>query len=159
MAGIGISVENAVDVAREAADFVLMEKDLSVLVDGIKEGRKTFANTLKYIYISTGSTFWKDVQCGICFTNITFLPMLPKQILLTNFITDFPYLTVASDNVDEEQLDKPGKWNLKLIRSYMVVFGVHSSLFYIITFLMLFYVLKVKESAFQKGWFIESVLS
>jgi Mg2+-importing ATPase len=85
--------------------------------------------------------------------------MLPKQILLTNFITDFPYLTVASDNVDEEQLDKPGKWDIKLIRSYMIVFGIHSSVFDIITFLMLLYVLKVKESAFQTGWFIESVLS
>ena len=87
MADIGISVENAVDVAREAADFVLMENDLSVLVDGIKEGRKTFANTLKYIYISTGSTFWKDVQCGICFTNITFFTHAPQ----TNFIDQFYY--------------------------------------------------------------------
>ncbi len=159
VADIGISVENAVDVAKEAADFVLMEKDLSVLVDGIKEGRKTFSNTLKYIFISTGSTFGNMCSVAIASLILPFLPMLPKQILLTNFITDFPYLTVASDNVDEEQLGKPGKWDITLIRRYMVVFGIHSSLFDIITFLMLLYVLKVKESAFQTGWFIESVLS
>lgn len=159
VADIGISVENAVDVAREAADFVLMEKNLSVLVDGIKEGRKTFANTLKYIYISTGSTFGNMCSVAVASLILSFLPMLPKQILLTNFLTDFPYLTVASDNVDEEQLEKPGKWNLKLIRNYMVVFGVHSSVFDLITFLVLLYVLKVKDSGFQTGWFIESVLS
>ena len=158
-ADIGISVENAVDVAREAADFVLMEKNLSVLVDGIREGRKTFANTLKYININTGSTFGNMFSVAAASLILPFLPMLPKQILLTNFITDFPYLTVASDNVDEEQLEKPGKWNLKLIRNYMVVFGIHSSVFDIITFLTLFYLLKVKETSFQTGWFIESVLS
>lgn len=158
-ADVGISVENAVDVAREAADFVLMEKDLSVLVDGIKEGRKTFANTLKYIYINTGSTFGNMCSVAVASLILPFLPMLPKQILLTNFITDFPYLTVASDNVDEDQLSKPQKWDLKLIRNYMVVFGVHSSLFDIITFLILLYGFQLKESSFQTGWFIESVLS
>ena len=85
--------------------------------------------------------------------------MLPKQILLTNFITDFPYLTVASDNVDEEALEKPGKWNLKFIRNYMIIFGIHSSLFDLTTFLTLLYVLKVKETAFQTGWFVESILT
>jgi Mg2+-importing ATPase len=158
-ADVGISVENAVDVAREAADFVLMEKDLGVLVDGIKEGRKTFANTLKYIFINTGSTFGNMFSVAIASLLLPFLPMLPKQILLTNFITDFPYLTVASDNVDEEQLDKPGKWDLKFIRNYMIVFGLHSSVFDVITFLTLLYVLKVKESAFQTGWFVESILT
>ncbi len=159
LADIGISVENAVDVAKEAADFVLMEKDLSVLVDGIKEGRKTFANTLKYIFINTGSTFGNMFSVAIASLILPFLPMLPKQILLTNFITDFPYLTIASDNVDEEQLDKPGKWDLKFIRNYMVIFGIHSSVFDVVTFIMLLYVLKVKESAFQTGWFIESILT
>ena len=158
-ADIGISVENAVDVAREAADFVLMEKDLSVLLDGIKEGRKTFANTLKYIFINTGSTFGNMFSVAIASLLLPFLPMLPKQILLTNFITDFPYLTIASDNVDEEQLNKPGKWDLKFIRNYMVIFGIHSSLFDVITFVTLLYILKVKESAFQTGWFIESILT
>ncbi len=158
-ADVGISVENAVDVAREAADFVLMEKDLMVLVEGIREGRKTFANTLKYIFINTGATFGNMVSVAAASLLLPFLPMLPKQILLTNFITDFPYLTVASDNVDEEQLARPGKWDLKLIRNYMLVFGIHSSLFDMITFITLFFILKVKEAEFQTGWFVESVLS
>ena len=158
-ADVGISVENAVDVAREAADFVLMEKDLMVLVDGIQEGRKTFANTLKYIFINTGSTFGNMFSVAIASLLLPFLPMLPKQILLTNFITDFPYLTIASDNVDQEQLDRPGKWDLKFIRNYMIIFGLHSSVFDVITFLTLLYVMKVKESAFQTGWFIESILT
>lgn len=158
-ADVGISVENAVDIAREAADFVLMEKDLMVLADGIKEGRKTFANTLKYLYINTGSTFGNMCSVAIASLVLPFLPMLPKQILLTNFLTDFPFLSVTTDNVDSVQLEKPGKWNLKLIRKYMIVFGIHSSLFDLITFLTLYFVLKVKESEFQTGWFIESVLS
>jgi len=155
-ADVGISVENAVDVAREAADFVLMEKDLMVLADGIKEGRKTFANTLKYIFVNTGSTFGSMCSVAVASLILPFLPMLPKQILLINFITDFPYLTISSDNVDQEQLDKPGKWNLKSIRNYMLIFGIHSSLFDIITFLVLLFVLKVKDAAFQTGWFVES---
>ncbi|RKT00557.1 magnesium-translocating P-type ATPase [Flavobacterium sp. 123] len=158
-ADVGISVENAVDVAREAADFVLMEKNLTVLVDGIKEGRKTFANTLKYLYINTGSTFGNMFSVAAASLILPFLPMLPKQILLTNFLTDFPFLTVTSDNVDSEQLERPGKWNLILIRNYMLIFGIHSALFDLITFLTLLFVLKVKESEFQTGWFIESVLS
>jgi P-type Mg2+ transporter len=158
-ADVGVSVENAVDVAKEAADFVLMEKNLMVLVDGIKEGRKTFANTLKYIFINTGSTFGNMFSVAFASLLLPFLPMLPKQILLMNFITDFPYLTVASDNVDAEQLAKPGKWDLKFIRNYMVVFGIHSSLFDLITFLTLIYVLKVKESVFQTSWFVESILT
>jgi len=158
-ADVGISVENAVDVAREAADFVLMEKNLMVLVDGIKEGRKTFANTMKYLFISTGSTFGNMCSVAAASLILPFLPMLPKQILLTNFLTDFPFLMVTADNVDKEQLERPGKWDLKLIRSYMVIFGVHSSIFDLITFMTLYFLLKVKESEFQTGWFVESVLS
>ncbi len=159
VADVGISVENAVDIAKESADFVLMEKDLGVIIDGIKEGRKTFANTLKYIFINTGSTFGNMFSMAVASLILPFLPMLPKQILLTNFLTDFPYLSIASDNVDEEQLNKPGKWDLKFIRNYMVIFGLHSSIFDVITFLSLYFVLKVEESAFQTGWFIESILT
>lgn len=158
-ADVGISVENAVDVAREAADFVLMEKDLMVLVDAIKEGRKTFANTLKYIYISTGSTFGNMCSVAAASLVLPFLPMLPKQILLTNFLSDFPFIMIASDSVDEEQLRKPGKWNLKIIRNYMMIFGFHSAFFDLISFLTLLFLLKSKESEFQTGWFVESVLS
>ena len=158
-ADVGISVENAVDVAREAADFVLMEKDLIVLADGIKEGRKSFSNTLKYIFINTGSSFGNMFSVAVASFLLPFLPMLPKQILLLNFITSFPFLAVASDNVDQEQMESPGKWDLKFIRNFMVVFGIHSSLFDIITFLTLYFVLKVKESTFQTGWFVESILT
>ncbi len=158
-ADVGISVDNAVDVAKDAADFVLMEKDLNVLVDGISEGRKTFANTLKYIYINTGATFGNMCSVAVASLAVPFLPMLPKQILLTNFITDFPYLAVSSDNVDTTQTQRPGRWNLKLIRNYMLVFGIHSSVFDITTFMVLMFGFKVKEAAFQTGWFIESVLS
>jgi Mg2+-importing ATPase len=158
-ADVGISVENAVDVAREAADFVLMEQDLSVIVDGIKEGRKTFANTLKYIFINTGSTFGNMFSVAAASLILPFLPMLPKQILLTNFITDFPYLSVASDEVDPEQISRPGKWNLKFIRNYMVLFGIHSSLFDLITFVTLYFFMKANETVFQTSWFIESVLT
>jgi Mg2+-importing ATPase len=157
-ADVGISVNNAVDVAREAADFVLMEKDLMVVADGITEGRKTFANTLKYIFVNTGSTFGSMCSVAVASLILPFLPMLPKQILLINFITDFPYLTIASDNVDQEQLDRPGKWNLRAIRNYMIIFGIHSSLFDLITFLVLLFVLKVKNAAFQTGWFVESTI-
>lgn len=158
-ADIGISVDNAVDVAKEAADFVVMEKNLFVLLEGIQEGRKTFANTLKYIFINTGSTFGNMFSVAIASLLLPFLPMLPKQILLTNFITDFPYLTIASDNVDQEQLSRPGRWNIKMIRNYMIIFGIHSSLFDLMTFLSLLYILKVKEGSFQTAWFVESILT
>ena len=158
-ADVGISVHNAVDVAREAADFVLTEKNLMVLVDGIKEGRKTFANTLKYLYISTGSTFGNMFSVAGASLVLPFLPMLPKQILLTNLLSDFPFMTIASDSVEEEQLKKPGNWDLKVIRRYMLVFGFHSAVFDLISFFTLFYLLKSNESEFQTGWFIESILS
>lgn len=158
-ADVGISVDNAVDVAREAADFVLTENDLTAVVNGIHEGRKTFANTLKYMYINTGSTFGNMFSMAAAALMLPFLPMLPKQILLTNFLTDFPFLAVSADHVDPEQVRKPGKWNLKHIRRYMVIFGLHSTLFDLTTFLTLFYVLKLKASAFQTGWFIESILT
>jgi len=159
VADIGISVANAVDAAREAADLVLMEKELSVLIDGIIEGRKTFANTLKYIFVNTGSTFGSMCSVALASLLLPFLPLLPKQILLINFMTDLPYLAISGDNVDKEQLTRPGKWDLKFIRNYMIVFGIHSSFFDIITFVVLFFILKVKEATFQTGWFIESVIA
>ena len=158
-ADVGISVNNAVDVAREAADFVLMEKDLSVLVKGVREGRKTFANTLKYLYISTGSTFGNMISVAAASFALPFLPMLPKQILLTNFLSDLPFLAVTTDKVDEEQLHMPGRWDFKVLRKYMLVFGIHSSLFDIATFMTLYHILHTGDDAFRTGWFIESVLS
>lgn len=158
-ADIGISTSNAVDIARDAADFVLLEKDLSVLADGIYEGRKSFVNSMKYIFITTGATFGNMFSIAGASLFLPFLPMLPKQILLTNLITDLPFLTIASDHADEDQLIRPGKWNLKMIRHFMIVFGLHSSVFDFITFYILYFYFGLLNSAFQTGWFIESSLS
>ena len=158
-ADTGISVEDAVDVAKEAADFVLMEKDLGVLADGIDEGRKSFANSMKYILINTGATFGNMFSLAGASLLLPFLPMLPKQILLTNFLTDFPYLAIASDNIDKEQMEKPAKWNFKTIRSFMIVFGIHSSIFDFITFFVIYFYFKSNEAGFQTSWFIESVMT
>lgn len=158
-ADIGISTENATDVAKEAADFVLLEKDLSVLADGILEGRKSFVNSMKYIFISTGATFGNMFSIAGASLFLPFLPMLPKQILLNNLISDLPFLTIASDHVDNEQLSRPGKWDLKLIRNFMIVFGLHSSIFDFITFYLLYFIYKLPESDFQTGWFIESTIT
>jgi len=158
-ADVGISVSNAVEVAREAADFVLLEKDLGVLSAGIQEGRTTFANTLKYIYCTTGATFGNMISVATASLLLPFLPMLPKQILLTNFLTDFPYLSVASDRVDAEQVRKPGRWKLSTIRNYLLIFGLHSSVFDVLTFLLLLYGWEFRDALFQTGWFVESVLT
>jgi len=158
-ADIGISVNNAVDVAREAADLVMTNKDLMVLADGIREGRKTFANTLKYIHISTGSTFGNMCSVALASLFLPFLPMLPKQILFTNFITDFPYLAIASDKVDEAELQQPGKWNIKVVRNYMLFFGMHSTLFDMITFFTLLVLFHADQSTFQAAWLEVSVIS
>jgi P-type Mg2+ transporter len=158
-ADVGISIDNAVDVAKSAADFVLLERDLAVLADGIREGRKTFVNTLKYIFINTGATFGNMFSVACASLMLPFLPMLPFQILLTNFLSGLPFLAVSVDNVDEEMLQRSSKWDIRLIRLYMVVFGLHSSIFDILTFVTLYFILKVSESAFQTGWFFESVLT
>jgi Mg2+-importing ATPase len=158
-ADTGISVEDAVDVAKESADFVLLEKDLAVLTDGIYEGRKSFVNSMKYILINTGATFGNMFSLAGASLLLPFLPMLPKQILLTNFLTDFPYLAIASDNVDKEQMEKPAKWSFKTIRSFMIVFGIHSSIFDFITFYVIYFYFKASETRFQTSWFIESVMT
>lgn len=158
-ADVGLSVSNATEVAREAADFILLEQDLSVIVEGIVEGRKTFANTLKYIFISTGSTFGNMCSVALSSLFLPFLPMQPKQILLTNFMTDLPFLTLPSDKVDGVQLQRPGKWDISLLRRYMLFFGIHSSLFDILTFATLLFVFRSEENTFQTGWFVESTIT
>lgn len=158
-ADAGISTHNAVDVAKQAADFVLMEKDLSVLADGILEGRKSFANSMKYIFITTGATFGNMFSVAGASLLLPFLPMLPKQILLTNFITDLPALAIASDQVDLQQTRRSGKWSMSLIRRFMVVFGLHSSFFDFLTFYILYFKLHLSGAAFRTGWFIESVVT
>jgi Mg2+-importing ATPase len=158
-ADVGISIDNAVDVAKSAADFVLLERDLAVLADGIREGRKTFNNTLKYIFINTGATFGNMFSVAAASLMLPFLPMLPAQILLTNFLSGLPFLAVSTDNVDSDVLKQHARWDIGLIRRYMVVFGLHSSIFDILTFLSLLFLLKATENVFQTGWFYESVLT
>jgi len=156
-ADVGISINNAVDVAKEAADVVLLERDLSVLNAGIVEGRRTFLNTIKYVYTSTSATFGNMFSMAGASLILPFLPMLPQQILMTNFLTDFPYLAVTGDNVDEDELKKPQKWNLRQLRNFMIVFGLHSSVFDYLTFFVLYKVYKTNQEVFHTAWFIESI--
>ncbi len=155
-ADVGISTNNAVDVAKEAADVVLLERDLAVLNAGIIEGRRTFLNTLKYIYTNTSATFGNMFSMAGASLLLPFLPMLPQQILMTNFMTDFPYMAVASDAVDEDELKVPQKWDLKQLKNFMIVFGLHSSVFDYLTFFVLYRLFR-SETVFHTGWFIESI--
>lgn len=158
-ADVGISVNNAVDVAKEAADFVLLEQSLDVLRQGIEEGRKTFANTLKYIAYTESANFGNMVSMAVLSPFLPFLPLLPKQILLNNFLSDVPATTIATDEVDPEMVNQPKRWNIDFIRSFMVVFGLLSSVFDFLTFGLLLWVLKLNEVQFHTGWFIESLLT
>ena len=158
-ADVGISVESAVDVAKEAADIVLLEKDLQVLQNGILDGRRTYINTLKYIFITTSANFGNMFSLAAVSLFLPWLPLLPKQILALNLISDVPALTIASDRVDEEQLKRPKRWDIGLIRRFMIVFGVQSSLFDCLTFGALLLIFHAGERVFQTGWFVESVLT
>jgi len=158
-ADVGISVDNAVDVAKEAADFVLLKQDLAVLQQGIIEGRKTFANTLKYVFMSVSANFGNMFSVAGASLFLPFLPMLPKQILLINFLTDLPEMTIASDNVDQSMLEHPRKWDVKFIRRFMLVFGLLSSVFDFLTFGVLIWFIGSEETQFHTFWFMESVLS
>src|SRR5512135_1612954 len=158
-ADVGISVDSAVDVAKEAADIVLLEKDLKVLVQGVREGRRTFANTLKYVFMATSANFGNMFSMAGVSLILPFLPLLPKQILLTNLMTDFPEMTIATDNVDSEMVDSPKRWDIKAIRKFMVTFGLISSVFDYLTFGLLLLVLNASEIQLRTGWFVESVVS
>lgn len=158
-ADVGITVNNAVDVAKEAADMVLLEKKLEVLCEGITEGRKTYLNTLKYIFLTTSANFGNMFSMAIVSVFLPFLPLLPVQVLLLNFLTDLPSMAIASDSVDEEALSRPGKWNMKMIRNFMIVFGLESSLFDFLTFGMLYFIFHASPELFRTGWFVESALT
>ena len=158
-ADVGISVESAVDVAKEAADIVLLEKDLGVLVQGVREGRTTFANTLKYVFMATSANFGNMFSMAGVSLFLPFLPLLPKQILLTNLLTDFPEMTIATDKVDSEMVEYPRRWDIKAIRKFMITFGLVSSVFDYLTFGALLTILHATQAQFRTGWFLESVIS
>jgi P-type Mg2+ transporter len=158
-ADVGISVDTAADVAKEAADIVLLEKDLGVLIEGVREGRTTFANTLKYVFMATSANFGNMFSMAGISLFIPFLPLLPKQILLTNLMTDFPEMTIATDSVDEQMIEYPRRWDIKAIRKFMITFGLVSSVFDYLTFGFLLLILHATEGQFRTGWFIESVIS
>ncbi|MEO6903526.1 MAG: HAD-IC family P-type ATPase, partial [Bacteroidia bacterium] len=159
VADVGISVNTAVDVAKESADMILLEKELSVISEGITEGRKTYLNTLKYILIAVSANFGNMFSMAGASLLLPFLPLLPSQILLTNFLSDLPALAIASDNVDEEMLQKPRKWDIKLIRRFMIIFGLESSIFDFITFGALMIYFKSSPELFRSSWFTESVIT
>lgn len=158
-ADVSISVDSAADVAKEAADIVLLEKNLEVLLSGVKAGRVTFANTLKYVFMATSANFGNMFSMAGASLFLPFLPLLPKQILLTNLMTDFPEMTIASDAVDQEMIEKPRRWDIRFIRRFMFTFGLVSSIFDYITFGVLLFILHATNAMFRTGWFVESIVS
>ncbi|MEO8449358.1 MAG: magnesium-translocating P-type ATPase [Gemmatimonadota bacterium] len=158
-ADVGISVNTAVDVAKAAADFVLLKTDLGVLREGVDEGRRTFANTLKYILTTISANFGNMFSMAGASLLLPFLPLLAPQILLNNFLSDIPATTIAGDNVDPELMEKPRRWNTKFIRDYMVLFGLVSSIFDFLAFGILWFVFRAAPAEFRTGWFVESLLT
>lgn len=158
-ADVGISVASAAAVAKEAADIVLMKEGLAVIIDGIREGRRIFANTLKYVFITTSANFGNMVSMAVASLFLPFLPLLPKQILLNNLVTDIPAMAIAGDDVDDELTAKPRRWNVKILRTFMLVFGLQSSIFDLTSFAVLILVLHATAAQFRTFWFLESAIS
>jgi|WetSurMetagenome_2_1015567.scaffolds.fasta_scaffold02082_10 P-type Mg2+ transporter len=154
---VGISVNNAVDVAKESADIVLVRKSLRVLNEGVIEGRKVFGNTMKYVMMGLSSNFGNMFSAAGAVVFLPFLPMLPIQILLNNFLYDISQITIPTDNVDDEWVTKARRWNIKFIRKFMIFIGPISSIFDFATFFLFYYGFRVGESAFQTAWFLESL--
>jgi P-type Mg2+ transporter len=158
-ADIGISVEEAVDVARESADIILLSRDLDCLRSGVEDGRRTFANTLKYISITTSANFGNMLSMALAAPLLPFLPLAAKQILLNNFLSDLPSIAISSDNVDSDRLGRPQRWNIKEIRRFMIIFGLISSVFDLVTFSALLLVFHADQPTFQTFWFVVSLLT
>ncbi|MFD8482877.1 magnesium-translocating P-type ATPase [Kitasatospora sp. NPDC059673] len=156
-ADIGVSVDSATDVAKDAADAVLLEKDLGVLAEGVAEGRRIFANTIKYVLMGTSSNFGNMFSAAGASLVLPFLPMLPSQILLNNLLYDTGQLTIPTDRVDEEQLRAPSHWDIAFIRRFMLCFGPVSSLFDFLTFWVMLGVFHAGPELFRSGWFVESL--
>jgi Mg2+-importing ATPase len=158
-ADVGISVDGAVDVARDSADVVLLRPDLEVLCQGVDEGRRTFANTLKYVGITTSANFGNMVSMALAAPLLPFLPLAAKQILLNNFLSDLPSIAISSDRVDDDRLATAQHWDVHDLRRYMLVFGLTSTLFDLLTFWLLLKVFHASESLFQTSWFVVSLLT
>ena len=156
-ADIGISVDTGADVAKDAADVVLLEKSLDVLADGVSEGRRIFANTIKYVLMGTSSNFGNMFSAAAASGVLPFLPMLPAQILLNNLLYDAGQLTIPTDHVDPEQLLAPSHWDIAFIRRFMLFFGPLSSLFDFLTFGIMLGPLHAGADLFRSGWFVESL--
>jgi len=158
-ADVGVSVDGAVDVARESADVVQLTADLDVLRRGVEEGRRTFANTLKYIQITSSANFGNMVSMALATPLLPFLPLTATQILLNNLLSDLPALALGGDRVDPERLRTARHWDLAAVRRFMVVFGLVSSAFDLLTFWLLIAVFNAGESLFHSGWFVVSLLT
>jgi Mg2+-importing ATPase len=158
-ADTSVSVQGAVDVAREAADFVLLEKHLDILRRGILEGRTTFANTLKYILTTTSANLGNMISMAVASLFLPFLPLLASQILLNNFLSDLPAMGLAGDSVDPELTARPRRWDMRFIRRFMVEFGLLSSVFDFLTFGALLLVFRASPEEFRTAWFVESLLT
>lgn len=156
-ADVGISVDNAVDIAKETADIILTQKQLKSVALGVLEGRKAFDNTMKYIRMGLSSNFGNMFSVLGAIFYLPFLPMMPIQILLNNFIYDFSQVTIPSDEVDEDSVSRPRKWHINSVKKFMYIFGPISSIFDFFTFFVLFSVFHLGASAFQTGWFMESL--
>ncbi len=156
-ADVGISVASAADVARDAADIILTQRDLRVLQTGILEGRKAFGNVMKYLLMGTSSNFGNMFSMAAAFVFLPFLPMLPTQILLNNFLYDLSQVTIPTDNVDETYIRQPRHWDIRLIRNFMISIGPISSIYDFLTFGMMLAIFHAPASLFQTGWFVESL--
>jgi Mg2+-importing ATPase len=158
-ADTSISVDGAADVARATADFVLLERDLDVIRGGVEEGRRTFANTLKYILTTTSANLGNMISMAAASIALPFLPMLAGQILLNNLLSDVPAIGIADDRVDPEMVERPPRWDLPMIARYMIVFGLVSSAFDVLTFAILLWDVHASPEVFRTGWFVESLLT
>lgn len=155
-ADVGISVDTAVDVAKQSASIVLLDKSLDAVADGVSLGRRTFANTMKYVRVTTSANFGNTLSMAAAAVFLPFLPLLPRQILLLNFLSDIPGVTIAADEVDPEQLERPRAWDIASIRRFMIVFGVVSSAFDLLTFAVLRLGFDAGADLFRSAWFVQS---